>query len=213
MPASHRALSAPQPAPSAPQPAPQSASQRALDPAVSFAAALQAHQAQAWPLYQRDRGAAQHKPAGKKGRPCRPAGRPSSTRLHATTLEVSCEMLLMAFLFIISLLPVITASPYKMSVGGTPAQTFNLTLLSDAATSEGAVCLDGSPAAFYWSPGAETTKFYLHQEGGGWCGSDSDCFGRSKTRLGSSKSYTKTITMTGGYFDNDPVRLCPTPSL
>ena len=56
-----------------------------------------------------------------------------------------------------------SAATYRYTPSVPSAQTFNLTLLTDAALNEGAVCLDGSPAAFYWHSGAETEKFYIHQ--------------------------------------------------
>lgn len=49
-----------------------------------------------------------------------------------------------------------------------------------------AVCLDGTPAAYYISAGAATTKFVSHFQGGAWCGSLGDCAGRAKSALGSS---------------------------
>ena len=44
-------------------------------------------------------------------------------------------------------------------------------LLTDAAASDGAVCLDGSPAAYYWRAGSGSGKnsWVLFLEGGGWC--------------------------------------------
>ena len=48
---------------------------------------------------------------------------------------------------------------------GVPPNIANLTLLTDAANNFGAVSLDGSPAAIYVRYEAETTKFYVHQEG------------------------------------------------
>ncbi len=40
-------------------------------------------------------------------------------------------------------------------------------------TTAGAVCLDGSPAAYYISRDGDPSKIYLEFEGGGWCwGSD-----------------------------------------
>ena len=86
-----------------------------------------------------------------------------------------------------------------------PPQIFDITYLTAAAANEGAVCLDGSPAAFYFFRGAKASSFYLHQQGGGWCSSDEDCFGRSKTALGSSKNYTQKIQENSGYFSNDPL--------
>lgn len=52
----------------------------------------------------------------------------------------------------------------------------------------GAVALDGSPFAYYVSPGAEPTKYVLFQKGGGWCYSDVECAARALTELGSSNS-------------------------
>jgi len=43
----------------------------------------------------------------------------------------------------------------------------------------------------------------LFHEGGGWCTSLQDCLGRSKTTLGSSKTYPATMTENGGYFSSD----------
>lgn len=87
-----------------------------------------------------------------------------------------------------------------------PPNVGKIFYLTDAAKNQGAVCLDGSPAAYYYAPGIESTKFYIHQQGGGWCTSDDDCFGRSKTNLGSSKNYSQTLNFGGGYFSNDPVQ-------
>ena len=52
----------------------------------------------------------------------------------------------------------------------------------------------GSPYAFYLrtplsGDPTSTTKWVVFMEGGGWCGSDSNCYQRSLTPLGSSKSY------------------------
>jgi len=79
-----------------------------------------------------------------------------------------------------------------------------LTLLTDAATKQGAVCLDGSPSAYYFRPGFGdgVTKYFIHHEGGGWCSSPQDCYGRSHTALGSSKGYATTKGLGGGYFSN-----------
>jgi hypothetical protein len=70
------------------------------------------------------------------------------------------------------------------------------------ADKHGAKCLDGTVPAFYiWdSPDSRTTpeKFVLFMEGGGWCFSESDCLGRSKSGLGSSKGYKPTKRDLGG---------------
>ena len=56
------------------------------------------------------------------------------------------------------------------------------------------VCQDGSPAAYYLrkplAPAAAgTVGWVIFMEGGGWCGSDGNCYQRSLTDLGSSTKY------------------------
>ena len=69
----------------------------------------------------------------------------------------------------------------------------------------GAVCLDGTPAGFYYSAATSTTNsndWQLYFQGGGWCYDEEDCWGRSKTNLGSSKNWAKTSSM-GGIMSDD----------
>ena len=50
-------------------------------------------------------------------------------------------------------------------------------------------CLDGSRARYYLRPASSkvsSSKWYVHQEGGGFCTSLEDCVARSKTSLGST---------------------------
>ncbi|XP_065183346.1 uncharacterized protein LOC135814192 [Sycon ciliatum] len=83
------------------------------------------------------------------------------------------------------------------------AEPSPLTLLPDAVA-KGAVCLDGTAPGYYWRPGTGTgkNKWIVHQEGGGWCYNEDDCVGRSKTRLGSSKYFPKSMTF-GGLLSDD----------
>lgn len=76
-----------------------------------------------------------------------------------------------------------------------PLKSWDLVLLTDSVKF-GARCIDGTPAAIYVKPGigSDANKFILFWEGGGWCESADDCYGRSKTALGSSKSYAKNTT-------------------
>jgi len=81
------------------------------------------------------------------------------------------------------------------------SQEFTLHLLDDPQSVDlNAVCLDGSPGAFYFKPAAagfETSwEFYL--EGGGWCWSVADCAGRALGGLGSSNGYVPSIPSMGG---------------
>jgi hypothetical protein len=74
--------------------------------------------------------------------------------------------------------------------------------LVEAAKNDNAVCLDGTPGMYYHRNGTGTgaNKWYIHQEGGGWCSSVASCQGRSLMSLGSSMNYTATISMSSGYF-------------
>ena len=60
--------------------------------------------------------------------------------------------------------------------------------------STGALCLDGSPYGYYLSlaspsdPGRD--KWVISIQGGGWCGDEGDCLGRSKGALGSSTGWS-----------------------
>ncbi|KAL3619629.1 hypothetical protein CASFOL_034541 [Castilleja foliolosa] len=69
----------------------------------------------------------------------------------------------------------------------------NITYVSDAVE-KGAVCNDGSPAAYYYSPGfgEGATNWLIHLNGGGWCFSDAGCMGRFKDGTGSSKNNPQT---------------------
>jgi len=86
------------------------------------------------------------------------------------------------------------------------AQQASRVLLTDEAKEDGALCLDGSPPAYYFHPGSGdgANKWFLHYQGGGYCNSLGDCYDRSKTALGSSISYPPTVDLGGGYFSNDP---------
>jgi len=78
-------------------------------------------------------------------------------------------------------------------------------LTADAAGPDHAKCLDGTPPVYYhipgWGDGAD--KWFIHQQGGGWCYSIEDCVGRSKGSLGSTSKDPKTRTLGGGYFAYD----------
>lgn len=82
---------------------------------------------------------------------------------------------------------------------------FKRVLLTDA----GALCLDGSHAAYYIRRGSDPSKILLYFESGGWCGQPDykstieSCYQRSQERRGSSKGYPKTISNLGGiHFKN-----------
>lgn len=74
--------------------------------------------------------------------------------------------------------------------------------------SSGALCLDGSPGAYYLSQG-DPNKILLSFEGGGWCGGVDlssaleDCYQRSKTGLGSSKDYPSSVAVDEGILSDN----------
>eukprot|EP00052_Salpingoeca_macrocollata_P022792 m.199059 g.199059 ORF g.199059 m.199059 type:complete len:390 (-) comp21892_c0_seq5:88-1257(-) len=81
-----------------------------------------------------------------------------------------------------------------LSVAG--EDPFQQVLLKEAAASKGAVCLDGTPGAYYIhrGSGSGANKWILFLQGGGWCESEQDCYSRSSSALGSSASYGPTFT-------------------
>ena len=55
-------------------------------------------------------------------------------------------------------------------------------------------CMDGTPAAYYFRPSNNSTKWMLSLQGGGACYTKDECTSRSKGDLGSSKNYKSTYT-------------------
>ena len=93
-----------------------------------------------------------------------------------------------------------TNTLYRIPVADSSNPPMVATNLSAAALSDGAVCLDGTPAFYYFRPGSGTgsNKWYLHHKGGGWCESLDDCLSRSLGSGGSSKGYPPTQVITDG---------------
>ena len=69
--------------------------------------------------------------------------------------------------------------PNVEAEAGDPALMTGYSLV-DAAKTDNAVCLDGTPGLYYHRPGTSTgaKKWYIHQEGGGWCSDVAACHGR-----------------------------------
>lgn len=88
-------------------------------------------------------------------------------------------------------------------VGAVAGVPMKLKILDNTATT-GAICLDGTPGGYYYAPGsgAGASKWVLFFQGGGWCYNEYDCWGRSKTALGSSKSWGPTMDI-GGIMSDD----------
>ncbi|KAL7085496.1 hypothetical protein ACP275_14G283800 [Erythranthe tilingii] len=71
----------------------------------------------------------------------------------------------------------------------------NITILQ-SAVAKGAVCLDGSPPAYYHAKGfgEGANNWFLELQGGGWCGTEEKCLYRTTQSTGSSKYKEKNIT-------------------
>ncbi|XP_060200754.1 pectin acetylesterase 8-like, partial [Lycium barbarum] len=76
--------------------------------------------------------------------------------------------------------------------------TVEKTLVKDAV-SKGAVCLDGSPAAYHYDKGFGdgVNNWVVFLEGGGWCGSVEDCGLRFGNFMGSSNHMNNTRVFSG----------------
>ena len=64
----------------------------------------------------------------------------------------------------------------------------------------------GSSPAFWFQAATNVTHanhWQIYFQGGGWCYSEADCWGRSKTTLGSSRGLPGTTTL-GGIMGSDP---------
>ena len=79
--------------------------------------------------------------------------------------------------------------------------------LKEAAAKTGAVCLDGSPAAYYFKAGTgvNSSKWVLHLEGGGYCVSKESCFLRAHSSFGSSIRAPSFVTFSGPLDENPSV--------
>ena len=81
--------------------------------------------------------------------------------------------------------------------------------LKDAAAGpDNAKCLDGTPPLYYHRPGTGdgANKWYIHQEGGGWCGNPANCLDRAHSSLGSTINDTDSRSLNSGYFSIDPTQ-------
>ncbi|XP_060168230.1 pectin acetylesterase 8-like [Lycium barbarum] len=105
-------------------------------------------------------------------------------------------------LLICSLAIINTESHAKENVTSDEAYYVSKTIVQNAV-SKGAVCLDGSPPAYHLEPGfGEAAGNWIVQlSGGAWCTSVTDCLGRSKSDIGSSK-YMGSWWFTGIFSKN-----------
>lgn len=113
----------------------------------------------------------------------------------------------MKFLSLALILPVAAHKAeyvHKTMLGSKEGSVMNLQMLN-STSSTGAVCLDGTPAGFYFAPASDpknANDWQIYFQGGGWCYDEEDCWGRSKTNLGSSKNWAPTSEM-GGIMSDD----------
>eukprot|EP00301_Raphidiophrys_heterophryoidea_P004999 c12133_g1_i2.p1 GENE.c12133_g1_i2~~c12133_g1_i2.p1 ORF type:complete len:432 (-),score=73.43 c12133_g1_i2:115-1410(-) len=95
----------------------------------------------------------------------------------------------------------------SMTLFATAGIMYSLVLLNNTIGHQhNAVCLDGSPGAFYFYPAASVdakTKFQIHFEGGGWCYNEKDCSNRATGTLGSSRSYPFQMPAQSGLLSSD----------
>ncbi|KAK4387698.1 Pectin acetylesterase 8 [Sesamum angolense] len=83
--------------------------------------------------------------------------------------------------------------------------SIDITLLK-SAVSKGAVCLDGSPPAYYFQKGSGdgANNWLVYLEGGGWCASHDGCEQRTRTVVGSS-NLRKGATFFGQIMSSDQI--------
>ena len=102
-----------------------------------------------------------------------------------------------------------TSYPCPGCCKGGPAAPANVSLvtLDAAVAATGARCLDGSPGGLYIDRGAETGKWVVYQQGGGWCSSTEECLARANTTIGSTAllpHFSSTVMREVDYLSNDP---------
>ena len=96
----------------------------------------------------------------------------------------------------------VTVTPSSDSVE-TPAMTLYRV---HSGVKAGAVCLDGSPPAYYHRPGTGSSEklWILHFNGGAWCFDEKACFERSHSSLGSTKKLPTAPPIIQGINSPDP---------
>ncbi|XP_077240746.1 pectin acetylesterase 12-like [Tasmannia lanceolata] len=95
-------------------------------------------------------------------------------------------------------LNVTTVISFESNGVSSPPLMVGLTLIQ-WATTEGAVCMDGTPPGYHLDRGygSGANSWLIQLEGGGWCNDINSCVYRKKTRRGSSNYMEKQIPFTG----------------
>eukprot|EP01063_Lacrimia_lanifica_P010154 TRINITY_DN16901_c0_g1_i1.p1 TRINITY_DN16901_c0_g1~~TRINITY_DN16901_c0_g1_i1.p1 ORF type:complete len:468 (+),score=103.24 TRINITY_DN16901_c0_g1_i1:114-1406(+) len=86
------------------------------------------------------------------------------------------------------------------ALGSPPYPALVKHVLTEAAVTAGARCLDGSvPALYYsgWTAAAQRGTWLVFIQGGGWCYDAMDCLGRSAGEYGSSRAWGDSLTVDG----------------
>ena len=76
------------------------------------------------------------------------------------------------------------------------------------ATARGAVCLDGSPPAYWYQPprpqaATDNVSWLIHLDGGAWCYDERDCAGRARSEKGSSTKLKRRYWPYSGLLDGN----------
>ncbi|KAG6404271.1 hypothetical protein SASPL_136517 [Salvia splendens] len=97
---------------------------------------------------------------------------------NQVTVSICFKIILYVLVFIISHVD-----------GQNASQQLSITFIADAIT-KGAVCLDGTPGAYYFSKGFGDgiNSWMIFLPGGAWCATNEGCLNKSSTDLGSNKN-------------------------
>lgn len=106
---------------------------------------------------------------------------------------------------------------HRRSAAAVAGMMVPITFLN-ASVEKGAVCMDGTPAAYHLDPGsgAGNKSWIVNLEGGGWCNNARTCKFRTRSRHGSSNFMERQIAFTGimsaSPADNPGPPLSPPPT-
>lgn len=103
------------------------------------------------------------------------------------------------------LLCVLLAASAAALAGARAAPAARNTLTRTFIKAPNAVCLDGSPAAYYWRRGLLRDKYLIGFLGGGWSVTPAEALQRSQTVYGSSTFFPASIDGMGVTNASDPL--------
>ncbi|KAK6925824.1 Pectinacetylesterase/NOTUM [Dillenia turbinata] len=114
------------------------------------------------------------------------------------SVTIQAEMKMEVIVLVLTLL----AIPAKRVYAEQERLLVGMTLVKNASA-QGALCLDGSLAAYHFHPGfgSGARNWLLQFEGGGWCNDIESCLERAKTRRGSSH-YMRKLEVFSGILSN-----------